>query len=171
MSHVTQAPPLSTLIKGLGLTPHVEGGHYLETYRSAATCDPDDGRGNRSLLTSIYYLLSKDSPIGHFHKNHSDIVHYFHAGDAITYYLIFDDGHIETPVLGPDVSAGQTLQLIVPGGVWKASHLLDNGSAGYGLIGEAVAPGFDYQDMTLADRETLQAQFPQHQALIKELTR
>jgi predicted cupin superfamily sugar epimerase len=62
-------------------------------------------------------LLTKDSPIGHFHLNQSDIVHYYHFGDAIQYSLIFPDCTLQTVVMGSDIFAGQCVQLQVPGGV------------------------------------------------------
>lgn len=39
------------------------------------------------------------------------------------------------------------MQLVVPGNTWKACHLLEGK---FGLITEAVSPGFEYQDMVLA---------------------
>jgi predicted cupin superfamily sugar epimerase len=74
-------------------------------------------------MTSIYYLLTREGPIGHFHRNRSDIVHYFQLGDPIEYTLIHPDGALETVTMGPDPRRGQVLQLTVPGGIWKASRL------------------------------------------------
>ena len=121
-------------------------------------------------MTSIYYLLTHDRPIGRWHRNASDILHYFHLGGPIEYSMIHPDGTLETAVMGPDPTQGQQLQLVVRGGVWKASALHDRDAGAYGLISEAVAPGFDYADMTLADRDELLAAFPQHRALILALT-
>ena len=84
-------------------------------------------------MTSIFYLLTAEGPIGHFHRNESDIVHYFHLGDPIEYFLIHPDGRLETVLMGPDPTRGQRLQLTVHGGIWKASRLTQ-GKAGYGLI-------------------------------------
>jgi len=124
--------------------------------------------GPRYTMTSIHYLLTDDSPIGHWHRNESDIVHFHHLGGPVHYYMLHPDGRLETAVLGPDLAAGQRLQLTVQGGVWKASHL----PAGeYGLISEAVAPGFDYADMALGARADLLAQFPQHAAVVRAYTR
>jgi predicted cupin superfamily sugar epimerase len=39
--------------------------------------------------------------------------------------------------MGSDVIAVQSLQLHVPGGIWKASRLM-TGAAGFGVISEAV---------------------------------
>ena len=73
-------------------------------------------------------------------------------------------------MMGSDVIAGEFLQMHVPGGVWKASRLTE-GSAGFGLISEAVSPGFDYADMQLGDRQKLRERFPEHSVLVEKLTR
>ena len=45
------------LIRVLGLEPHPEGGHFRELFRSAGGVQPEDGRGARAALTTIYFLL------------------------------------------------------------------------------------------------------------------
>lgn len=165
---VSDMPTTEELIDALGLEPHVEGGYFKRTFQADHRERIQTPRGERFTLTSIYYLLTRASPVGHWHLNRSDIIHYFHLGAPITYYLIHPDGRLETAVLGPDPSRGQTLQLAVKGGTWKASHLT---SGDYGLISEAVAPGFDYADMQLGEREALLAAFPQHRALIERFAR
>jgi len=163
-------PSAAELIETLGLEGHVEGGFYRRTYEATDTPRIDAGQGERFSMTSIYYLLTSEGPVGHFHRNRSDIVHYFHLGDPIEYFLLHPDGRLERRVMGPDPTRGQQLQLTVPGGIWKASRLRP-GTHGYGLISEAVTPGFDYADMSLGDRSGLQRRFPEHAELIAELTR
>ncbi|MFJ2279510.1 cupin domain-containing protein [Pseudomonas sp. NPDC087803] len=159
-----------TLIRALGLQSHVEGGYFRRTYQADHRDMLDTVGGPRYLMTSIYYLLTEQSPVGQFHFNHSDIVHFFHLGDPIEYSMIHADGSLHTLVMGKDVLAGQHLQMHVPGGIWKASRLLE-GEHGFGLISEAVSPGFDFADMEMGDRQKLTAQFPQHRMLIEKLTR
>ena len=72
-------------------------------------------------MKSLFYLLAAQSPIGPFHVNRSDIVHYFHSGDTITYYLVHPDGELEMVLMGNDSRAGQRLLMTVPGTVWRAS--------------------------------------------------
>ena len=127
--------------------------------------------GDRVTMTSIYYLLSAKSPIGHFHMNKSDIMHFFHKGDPITYYMLNADGSLQTTVLGPDPTQGHQMQMMVKGGTWKASKIPTDGKYGYGLIGEAVSPGFDYSDMQLGSKTKLLTLFPQHKKLINQLSR
>lgn len=166
-----QAKPVAQdIINALNLEAHIEGGYFRRTYQSDHRANLETSLGPRYLLTSIYYLLTEQSPVGQFHFNRSDILHYFHLGDPIEYSLIHADGSLQTLVMGSDILAGQHLQLHVPGRIWKASRLL-NGPHGFGLISEAVSPGFDFADMEMADRGKLTAQFPQHRALIEKLTR
>ncbi|MEM0955530.1 MAG: cupin domain-containing protein [Pseudomonadota bacterium] len=161
-------PNAETLIRTLGLEAHLEGGYYRRIFQADHRDKIDTQQGERFTLTSIHYLLTADSPVGHWHLNRSDIVHYFHLGAPITYYLIHPDGRLETVVMGPDPAQGHQLALAVTGGTWKASHLP---SGGYGLISEAVAPGFEYEDMTLGTRDSLVEMFPEHADVIKRFTR
>ena len=144
-------------IEALSLVEHVEGGYFSEIYRSAETMSTPREGGDRSVMTSIYYLLTDDRPIDHLHQNQSDIMHYFQAGSPITYILVDLEGRLQKVKLGLDVRQGEMPQLLVPSGYWKAA-VLEAGE--YGLLGEAVAPGFDYRDMTIAKAEDIRAQFP-----------
>ncbi|WP_405691933.1 cupin domain-containing protein [Streptomyces sp. NBC_01185] len=150
-------------IETLGLEEHTEGGYFRRTFQADHRPRVPTPAGDRYTLTSIHYLLTRRSPIGHWHLNRSDILHFHHHGEPITYHLLFPDGRHRTAVLGQDPGQGQLLTLAVAGGVWKASHLTDGD---HGLISEAVAPGFDYADMTLARAQDLLQTFPQHEELI-----
>jgi predicted cupin superfamily sugar epimerase len=161
----------SVLIEALGLLPHPEGGYFREIYRSGA--EPMRSRGatdragtlmhtgreppERNVMTSIYWMLDRQFPLGYWCNNASDHVHYFHAGEALTYFVLSPGGRLERHVLGPRLDQGHVLQLVVEGGCWKAVHL-EQGE--YGLIGEAVAPGFDFHDFRWGTREELTREFP-----------
>ncbi|MGB3768597.1 MAG: cupin domain-containing protein [Phormidesmis sp.] len=145
------------LIDQLSLVEHVEGGYFSETHRATEEIQtPREGQ-TRSLLTSIYYLLTDDRPIDHLHQNKSDIMHYFQAGSPITYVLVDLNQTLRRVKLGLNVAQGEVPQLLVPKGYWKAA-VLESGE--YGLLGEAVAPGFDYRDMAIAKADKIRAQFP-----------
>jgi predicted cupin superfamily sugar epimerase len=143
-------------IKGLQLEPHIEGGYYRQTFD--ATQQLATPSGKRSLMNTIYYLLTEDSPIGHFHRNSSDITHFYHAGGPVNYVLISPQGELSKNVLGPDLGAGQVIAFTTPGQWWKSSHL----PAGVSqcLISEVTAPGFDYADHELATVALFKTKFP-----------
>ena len=96
-----------SLIQSLNLTPHIEGGYFTRTYQSPIEND------TRPLMTSIFYMLTSDRPIGHFHKNKSDIMHYFHLGSPMTYLTISPEGILEKNTkyifLGPQSDLMPTL--------------------------------------------------------------
>ena len=146
------------LIEKLSLESHIEGGYFSRTYSSGLKIPVPSSSKPRCLLSSIFYMLTDDSPIGYLHKNKSDIIHYFHGGSPLSYLILHPDGNLETRILGTDLDKGQQLQLIVCGGCWKATELV---SGEFGLISEAVSPGFDYEDMELAEQKSIKSQFPQ----------
>ena len=84
-------------------------------------------------------------------------MHFFHSGAPITYTLVSPVGELSLKTLGPDPTQGHQFQLLVPGGWWKASELTPGD---YGLISEAVSPGFDPQDMRFVAKAEIQANFP-----------
>ncbi|WP_210407423.1 cupin domain-containing protein [Hydrocoleum sp. CS-953] len=91
------------------------------------------------------------------HKNKSDIIHYYHTGSPITYLIVDPQGKLSKFKLGFDVTQGHTPQLLVQGGCWKTA-ILEEGE--FGLLGESVAPGFEYTDMEMAKPDFFRASFP-----------
>lgn len=154
----------SELIKQLELAPHSEGGYFRRTYTAPFTHETNGER--RPFMSSIYYLLTDDSPIGHWHCNNSDIMHYWHGGAPIRYWLLADNS-LHSVTLGPNLADGEQLQLLVSAGTWKASELL--AGSDYGLISEAVTPAFDELARQLPATSDLLAQFPAHRDIIERL--
>ncbi len=137
------------LIKHLGLEQHVEGGYFRRSYCAKQVLNATT---KQTIASSIYYLLTASSRIGHFHKNKSDILHFYHGFGLIRYYLISEQGQLTTVEMGSDLLNGQQLQLLVPAGVWKASELIEGD---LGLISEVVIPEFRFEDMVLAKPEDM----------------
>jgi len=147
----------ATAIEKLNLIAHIEGGYFSETFRTAEMVHTEREGGERHRLTSIFYMLTDEGRKGAFHMNKSDIVHYFQGGSTLTYYIIHPDGQLEIVKLGSNLADGDVMQMEVKGGCWKGTYLPEGE---FGLLGEAVAPGFDYRDMVIAKKEDIQAQFP-----------
>lgn len=143
-----------TIIETLKLEHHIEGGYYRRSYASPYKVQLNaDPKKERQAMTSIYYMLTTDSPIGYTHKNCSDILRYYQLGCPLRYLILYPNGHLEETILGPDLLAGHKLQLLTPGGTWVSTALvIDNryGDWNFGLVSEAVTPGFDPLDRVLA---------------------
>src|SRR5262245_3963682 len=99
------------IVARLGLKPHpVEGGFFVETYRSTETVARDVGV--RSLGTAIYYLLTP-ATVSAMHLLPTDEVFHFYLGDPVRQLQLWPDGTGREVVLGTDLTAGQVPQLVV----------------------------------------------------------
>ena len=154
------------IIDLLGLESHFEGGYFRQSFKAEHRPMVNTGRGERTAMTAIYYMLTKENAVDHFHTKHSDGIEFYHMGSPITYHLIHPDGRYEKVVVGPDIANGQRLQLAVSGGVYKAAEL-EHGE--FGLVSEAVAPGWEMEDMVVINKRELMEKFPQHKSIILRL--
>jgi predicted cupin superfamily sugar epimerase len=162
----TQALTKEQVIAQLNLEHHFEGGYFRQSFKADHRDKVTTARGERTTMTAIYYMLTEDNNIDHFHTKYSDGIEFYHMGAPITYHMIYPDGHYEKVVVGPDILNGQQLQLAVPGGTYKAAELT---SGSYGLVSEAVAPGWEMEDMIDVSRDELLNKFPQHKVVIERL--
>lgn len=160
------------IVNKLNLLPHPEGGFYKETYRSEGLISEgslnEKFSGKRSYCTGIYFLLTKDN-FSAFHKIKQDEMWHFYDGDPLAVHIIHSDGTYQKQLIGTNFSKGEVPQFVVPAGSWFASCVENGGK--YSLVGCTVAPGFDFDDFELAQRDHLTTEFPKHKAIIESLTR
>ena len=131
MTIVTSA---EEIISQLRMTPHPEGGHFVETWRAAPGAD------GRSVATAIYFLLQAGER-SHWHRVDAAEVWLFHAGDPLALSI---EG--VPAVLGADLGAGQRPQAVVPAGAWQSAET----TGAWTLVSCVVAPGFDFAGFELA---------------------
>jgi predicted cupin superfamily sugar epimerase len=159
-------------IEKLQLEAHPEGGYFRQTYRSdvmiAREALPAGFAGARAASTAIYFLLEGEN-FSAFHRLRSDEVWHFYAGDPLVVHVISPEGSYSSILLGCELEAGQVLQAVVLAGCWFASHVADWSS--FAVVGCTVAPGFDFEDFKMGEREELVARYPQHREVIERLTR
>ena len=142
----------SPLVEQLGLQPHPEGGWFRETWRSPTTFNPEGYAGPRSAATAIYFLLHPGEQ-SRWHVVRSDELWLWHAGGPLELRMGFAGDlpvAAEMALLGPDVAAGQRPQICVPGGVWQSAAPWGSEPV---LVSCVVAPGFDFADFRLLDRD------------------
>lgn len=126
------------LIQTLGLAPHPEGGHYIETWRAS-----NDGRPSG---TAIYFLLQGHEN-NHWHKVDATEIWHYHAGAPLVLSLsASDEGPAQDHMLGPDLSTGHRPQVIVPPDHWQKAR----STGAWTLVGCTVSPGFEFDGFTLA---------------------
>jgi predicted cupin superfamily sugar epimerase len=161
------------IIKILNLQEHpVEGGYFLETYKSSQTITvenlPPGYKGDRSFSTAIYYMLVPGT-YSEMHRLKGDEVFHFYSGSPVEMLQLFPDGSGKKIIIGNDIMQGESPQVLAPAGVWQGSRLLPGGD--FALMGATVAPGFDYSDYQSGKREELVLEYPQFKELISLLTR
>jgi predicted cupin superfamily sugar epimerase len=158
-------------INRLQLTSHIEGGAFREIYRSPLLAPlsalPASFTGDRNFCTSIYFLLQQHQ-FSAFHKIKSDEVWHFYYGDALIVYEIDQQGRLIEHRLGSDPDNKESFQCVISAGNWFAARLAPGGD--YALVGCTVSPGFDFADFELAGQNELLHLYPEHTAMIKELT-
>jgi uncharacterized protein len=120
------------IIARLGLKPHPEGGHFVETFRA-----PEG--------TAIYFLL-KAGERSHWHKVNADEIWHHYAGAPLELSMS-DDGHAVRHLrLGTDFAIGEQPQAVVPRHVWQAARSL----GAWTLVGCTVSPAFDFAGFEVA---------------------
>lgn len=144
----------------------MEGGSFRQTYVSG--CSVELPRGRRSVGTAIYYLLEAGT-FSEMHVLASDEIFHFYLGDAVEMLQLLPDGRSAVFTLGPDLAAGQHVQLAVPAGVWQGTRLIGEGKVA--LLGCTVTPGFDYADYRGGDYAELATKWPAEADRIRKLTR
>ena len=151
----------------LNLQPHrVEGGFFRRTYASQGTVELP--RGSRPTGTAIYYLLEPGT-FSEMHVLDSDEIFHFYLGDPVEMLQLHPDGRSAVFTLGPDLAAGQHVQLVVPAGVWQGTRLIGDGKVA--LLGCTVTPGFDWADYRSGSYAELAEKWPTEAKRIKALTR
>lgn len=163
------------LIRHYRLEPlPVEGGLFVQTYRSSDTISPQalpDRYGRQKPIgTAILYLYTDDrDSFSAFHRLPSDEIYHFYLGDPLELVQLRPDGESERIILGQDVLGGQRVQYVVPAGVWTGSRLLLGGR--FALIGTTMAPGFTPDDYEGGRRTDLIRLYPDEAEIITDLTR
>ena len=147
------------LIATLDLKPHPEGGFYSEVFRSSRRVHTGDGRGERSALTTIYFLLPAGT-VSRWHQVASDEVwHLYEGGPLELFDMDVDFRSVDRRVLDA-VSAERRPVHTIAANRWQAARSLGD----YTLVGCTVAPGFEYADFRFLDprgAETVKQRWPE----------
>lgn len=128
------------IIAKLALEPHPEGGHFRQTWIARAEGD------ERPAGTCIYFLL-KAGERSHWHTvDAAEIWHFYAGAPLLLHSAPSAQGPATKHVLGPDLSAEQNPQYVVPPHQWQSAETLGD----WTLVGCTVSPGFQFKGFKLA---------------------
>lgn len=155
-------PTIEALAERLQLEPlPLEGGLFRQTWVG-------EERDGRPVGTAIVVLLATEG--GHFSAMHRlpiDEVWFFQAGDPIELLLLEPGTPGRVATLGPDVLGGHELQVVVAAGTWMGART----AGAWSVFATSMAPGFVSTDYDPGDRAALSDAWPEHEPLIRALTR
>ena len=129
------------VIAELGLQPHPEGGHFVESFRDRSVA------GERGAVTVIYFLL-KSGEVSRWHRVDAVEVWHWYAGAPLKLRIAELEG--TTPkehLLGSNVLAGARPHAVVPANAWQSARSLGD----WTLVGCTVAPAFQFEGFEMAD--------------------
>jgi predicted cupin superfamily sugar epimerase len=155
-------------IRKLNLQLHPEGGYYNELYRSKLEVSrwSSVSVSVYNACTSIYYLL-EGHDYSSFHRLASDEIWYFHKGVPLLIHMIGSNGVYTTHELS-DSPTG-SLTFMVEAGIWFAAEIPSG--TDFTLVSCVVAPGFEFKEFEMADKEILMDLYPQHAVILNKLCR
>ena len=130
------------VVERFAMAAHPEGGWYVETWRANAP----PGGVERPLASAILFLLPAGEE-SRWHRVDADELWQYSAGDPLELRIApSDGGPVARHRLGPDVTAGDVVQVVVPAGAWQAARSL----GAWTLVGCVVAPAFSFDGFELA---------------------
>lgn len=142
------------IARRLGLRPlPAEGGLFRRTHVDA--------------YSSVIYFMLLAPDFSALHALDGVETYHWYAGAPLQLLLLYPDGQVDQPVLGPDIAAGARPQLVVPAGVWQSSSTRGE----WTLAGTTMAPPFDWSALRIGRRAELIAGWPDVAAQIRALTR
>jgi uncharacterized protein len=150
------------IIELLQLAPNATCGFVRVTFTSRLSVAPGglpapfaDGR---PLGSALYFLVTPDAPVRPHRIKNEQLYHYY-LGDPLEVFLLHASGTPERVIVGPDIRAGQRVQLAIPGNRFHTARLLGKGQWFLGASTEwpGVVPA---QDVELGNVDKLAAEYP-----------
>lgn len=141
----------------------IESTFHVNTYRSTVVTASGQFAG-----TGMIGLFATD-PVSHslFHRLPFDEIWHFYAGDPLRLILLHADGSSEDIILGPDLSAGHRVQVVVPADTWQAGETAAGGR--WSLFGCTMAPGFSGELFESGYADRLAQAYPERLTDIERL--
>ena len=145
----------------LKLESHATCGFVRVTFMSEKRIAPGglpppfaEGRPTGSAL---YFMVTPDAPV-RLHRIHNDQLYHYYLGDPIDVLMLHADGTTQRDVVGPDLRAGQCLQLLIPGNTFHTARIV--GGHRWFLGASTEWPGVEPADVEIGDVDALGAKYP-----------
>ena len=128
---------VKSLIEYHKMTPHPEGGHYVEVFKNKD-------------VSHIYFLLEGHEH-SHWHRITKNETAHFYSGDPLEIYTSKDGEEFETNQIGSNNNFIYSIE--------KNTWFAMKPKGKYSLIGCTVAPAFEFEDLELAPKDWKPSKF------------
>ena len=128
---------VKSLIEYHKMTPHPEGGHYVEVFKNKD-------------VSHIYFLLEGHEH-SHWHRITKNETVHFYSGDPLEIYTSKDGEEFETNQIGSNKNFIYSIE--------KNTWFAMKPKGKYSLIGCTVAPAFEFEDLELAPKDWKPSKF------------
>lgn len=143
----------------LGLEANATCGFVKETYRSRSQIGagglPAPFADGRPMGSALYFMVTPSAPVK-LHRIRNDQLYHYYLGDPLEVLLLRGSG--ERVIVGPDLRAGQRVQLLIPGNTFHTARIV--GSKRWFLGASTEWPGVIPADVELGRPESLSLEFP-----------
>jgi predicted cupin superfamily sugar epimerase len=109
------------------------------------------------LGSALYFLVTPGAPV-RLHRIRNDQLYYYYLGDPLEVFLLHADGSSERVIIGPDLRAGQRVQLLIPGNTFHTARVI--GSERWFLGGSTEWPGVVPADVEIGKLDELARTYP-----------
>jgi uncharacterized protein len=145
----------------LKLEPHATCGFVRVTFISekwiaAGGLPPPFAQGHPA-GSALYFMVTPDAPV-RLHRIRNDQLYHYYLGDPIDVLMLHADGTTQRAVVGPDLRAGQCLQLLIPGNTFHTARIV--GGRRWFLGASTEWPGVEPADVEIGDVDALGAKYP-----------
>lgn len=150
------------VVKLLDLQPNATCGFVRVTFLSPLSIAPgglpEPFANGRPLGSALYFLVTPTAPV-RLHRIRNGQLYHYYLGDPLEVFMLHNDGTVEHVIVGPDIRAGQRVQLHIPGNTFHTARLLGAGS--WFLGGSTEWPGVvPAEDVEIGDLDALAAEYP-----------
>src|SRR3954469_22174464 len=161
MNPYADAPTAEEVRTLLKLDPHPTCGFVRLTFTSKQLI-PAGALGSpladaRPLGSALYFMVTPSAPV-RLHRIRNDQLYHYYLGDPLEVLLLHADGNAERIVVGPDLRAGQRVQLLIPGNTFHTARLI--AGTGWFLGGSTEWPGVVPADVEIGKLDELAGKYP-----------
>jgi predicted cupin superfamily sugar epimerase len=145
----------------LDLKPNATCGYvrvtFMSTERIAAGGLPAPFESGRPKGSALYFMLTPQEPVK-LHRIRNDQFYHYYLGDPIEVLMMLTDGSTQHHIVGPDLRAGQKVQLFIPENTFHTARVI--GTRQWFLGGSTEWPGVEPAGVELGNADALAKRYP-----------